>query len=57
MKIKRKKVLVSQQSIDLRPNFVSSNNKRNFSTPRVDETGPASVHSYVISISSAKPDW
>lgn len=36
---------------------MSSNNKWNFSTPRVDETGPASVHGYIISISSAKPDW
>lgn len=43
--------------INLRPNFVSSNNKGNFSTPRVDETGPAGVHGDIISIPSAKPDW
>lgn len=46
-----------QKYPDLRPNFVSANNKWNFSTPRVDETGPAGVHGDIISIPSAKPDW
>ncbi|KAF7243301.1 Transcription cofactor HES-6 [Varanus komodoensis] len=37
--------------------ILQSSSLGNLSTPRIDETGPTSIQSYVFTISSAEPDW
>lgn len=43
--------------IYLRSNFVPSDYKGDLSAPWIDETGPASIQSYIFSVSSTESDW